>query len=83
MRRFWRKIPRQLRFALDALLVLALLTAVYVALGCPILGETALFRRAEKANLMGTTGRRSSFGPALAGRGAGPLPVWQRRRGSC
>jgi hypothetical protein len=53
MRRFWRKIPRQLRFALDALLVLALLTAVYVAMGCPILGETALFRRAEKANLMG------------------------------
>ena len=53
MRRFWRKIPRQLRFALDALLALALLTAVYVAMGCPILGETALFRRAEKANLMG------------------------------
>lgn len=53
MRRFWRKIPRQLRFALDALLALALLTAAYVALGCPILGETALFRRAEKANLMG------------------------------
>ena len=53
MRRLWRKIPRQLRFALDSLLVLALLTAVYVALGCPFLGETALFRRAEKANLMG------------------------------
>ena len=53
MRRFWRKIPRQLRFALDALLALALLTAAYAALGCPILGETALFRRAEKANLMG------------------------------
>ncbi len=53
MRRFWRKIPRQLRFALDALLALALLTAAYVALGCPILGETAHFRRAEKANMMG------------------------------
>ncbi|MBR5701846.1 MAG: hypothetical protein IKX47_05210 [Oscillospiraceae bacterium] len=53
MRRFWRKISRPLRFALDALLALALLVAVYVALGCPILGETALFRRAEKANLMG------------------------------
>lgn len=53
MRRFWRKIPRQLRFVLDVLLALALLTAVYVALGCPFLGETALFRRAEKANLMG------------------------------
>ena len=53
MRRLWKKIPRWLRFALDALLALALLTAVYVALGCPFLGETALFRRAEKANLMG------------------------------
>ena len=53
MRRLWRKIPRQLRFALDALLALVLLTAVYVALGCPFRGETALFRRVEKANLMG------------------------------
>ena len=53
MRRLWKKISRQLRFALDALLALALLTAVYVAMGCPFLGEAALFRRAEKANLMG------------------------------
>ena len=53
MRRLWKKIPRWLRFALDALLALALLTAVYVALGCPFLGETALFRLAEKANLAG------------------------------
>ena len=53
MRQLWRKIPRRLRFALDALLALTLLTAVYVALGCPFGGETAMFRRAEKANLMG------------------------------
>ena len=53
MKGLWKKISRQLRFALDALLVLALLTAVYVALGCPFLGETIRFRRAEKANLMG------------------------------
>ena len=53
MSRLWKKIPRWLRFSLDSFLALALLTAVYVALGCPFLGETALFRRTEKANLAG------------------------------
>lgn len=53
MRRLWNEIPRKLRFCLDALLALALLFAAYVALGCPPRGEIVLFRRAEKADLVG------------------------------
>ena len=48
-----RRIPRWLRFALDAFLTMILLLAVYMALGRPFRGETAAFRQAEKTNLVG------------------------------
>ena len=53
MRQPRKRMPRWLRFALDALLALVLLLAAYVSLGCPFRGETAAFRSAEKANLVG------------------------------
>ena len=53
MRQPRKRMPRWLRFALDALLALVLLLAVYVSLGRPFRGETAAFRSAEKANLVG------------------------------
>ena len=53
MRRPRKKLPRQLRFALDALLALLLLLTVYIALNRPFRGETAAFRSAERAALTG------------------------------
>ena len=93
MRRFWRKITRPLRFALDALLALALLTAVYVAMGCPFLGETALFRRTEKANLMGPSKiidrldvqedwLMASWDRLLIGNTEEEIVFWSRSRGA-
>lgn len=46
-------IPRPLRACLWALLVLALATLYYIALGCPTLSVRQEFRRAEKANMVG------------------------------
>ena len=54
IRRLIDRVPRPLRFAADAFLVLALLLAWYVSAGCPSLGgKTAEFRRAEKAGMAG------------------------------
>ena len=54
IRRFLDRVPRPLRFAVDAVLVLALLLAWYVSAGCPAPGgKTAEFRRAEKAGMVG------------------------------
>ena len=53
VRRFFDRIPRRLRVAVDLTLAAALLLALYVAAGCPAFGEENEFRRAEKAGMMG------------------------------
>ena len=53
IRRFFDRIPRRLRIAVDLALALALLLAGYIAAGCPAFGYESAFRRAEKAGMVG------------------------------
>ncbi len=53
VRRFFDRIPRRLRVAVDLTLAAALLLAGYVAAGCPAFGDEREFRRAEKAGMVG------------------------------
>ena len=47
------RIPRKVRIVIDLFLILILLGVYYIALGSPLSGEEARFRRAEKAYLVG------------------------------
>lgn len=53
LRRALERIPRIARIGIDLLLSAVLLLGWYVASDCPLWGEEAAFRRAEKAALVG------------------------------
>lgn len=53
LKRLWKNIPRKIRIFLNSLLILLLIFAAYILLGCPSLTPTQQFRRLEKANLVG------------------------------
>ena len=53
IQRFFDRIPRRLRIAVDLALAMALLLAGYIAAGCPAFGDENEFRRAEKAGMVG------------------------------
>ena len=53
LKRGFSRVPRKVRIVIDLFLILILLGVYYIALGSPLSGEEARFRRAEKAYLVG------------------------------
>ena len=53
LKRLWKNIPRKIRILINSLVLVLLIGAAYVLLGCPALTPTQQFRRLEKANLVG------------------------------
>ena len=53
LRRAWKQSSKKLRFALYVLIIATLITAIYIFISAPAFTSQILYRRYEKANLIG------------------------------